>query len=363
MKKLGLAVLVLSILLCACRGADISAPETTSKREVTVETFGTVPSSEPDITISETTEPILQTETVTTTIEEEPEPEFIEEFEFPEEFYERMAALLEKYDLNEDCDGTLECTCAPEYEILDEEGNVVIPRKKSLSIYFYDINSGFEYVLNPGAHYPIASTVKIPFCTLIYERIAAGEVDPETLLTYEERHYFEGTGEIVLGEFGQEYTVRELLNLAITISDNVAYEMLRDVLNWDDFSLYLTENGCTHEQDVSRYKQKICSESAGVYGKILARFLRAGGEYAEMFKEDLLSTRLKMLVSDYPIYRKYGWAGYSFHDIAYVDAPRPYILAVLSNLENEENADLVVFRDISRLIEEYCQAPAEQILS
>lgn len=352
----GLAVLVLSmILLCACRGAGISAPETTPKREVTVETFGTIAEIQPEETVTEPSETLPQTDTEPEVTEPDPEPEFFEEFEFPDEFYTRMEELLAKYGLNEECDNTLECGCAPEYEILDEEGNVIEPRRKSLSIYFYDLNSGFEYVLNPGAHYPIASTVKIPFCTLIYERISAGELDPETVLTYEERHYFEGTGEIVLGEFGQEYTVAELLQLAITISDNVAYEMLRDVLKWDDFSPYLSENGCTHEQDIRRYSQKICTESAGAYGRILANFLRSESEYAEVFKNDLANTRLKMLVSDYPIYRKYGWAGYSFHDIAYVDAPRPYILAVLSNLENEDNADLVVFREISRLIEEYSQ--------
>ena len=360
-QSIGFAVLVLSmILLCACRGADISVPEDTKKREVTVETFGTTTETEPtqEDTFFIDTSPQTTPEPAAVT-EPEPEPEFIEEFEFPEEFYTRMEGLLEKYGLNEDCDNTPECSCEPEHEVIDEDDNVIEPRKKSVSIYFYDINSGFEYVLNPGAHYPIASTVKIPFCTLIYERIAAGELDPETVLTYEERHFFEGTGEIVLGDFGQEYTVSQLLSLAITISDNVAYEMLRDVLNWDDFSQYLAENGCTHEQDIRRYKQKICSESAGAYGRILARFLRSDSEYAEVFKTDLSNTRLKMLVSDYPIYRKYGWAGYSFHDIAYVDAPRPYILAVLSNLENEENADLVVFRDISRLIEEFSQTKAE----
>lgn len=360
MKRAVPALLVLSmILLCACRGVGVSMPKETSKREITVETFGTTSqaqSSETDYTPTHTIPSFDSEPAVTDPV---PVPEFIEEFEFPEEFYTRMDELLLKYGLNEECDNTLDCTCRPEYEILDEEGNVIEPRKKSVSIYFYDINSGFEYVLNPGAHYPIASTVKIPFCTLIYERIASGELDPETVLTYEERHYFEGTGEIVLGEFGQEYTVSQLLTLAITISDNVAYEMLRDVLNWDDFSQYLTENGCTHEKDIARWKTKICTESAGAYGRILANFLRSDSEYAETFKTDLLNTRLKMLVSDYPIYRKYGWAGYSFHDIAYVEAPRPYILAVLSNLENEENADLVVFRDISRLIEEYSQIKVE----
>lgn len=351
LRKAGIATLISgALILTGCGSAGSFAPETAATAtpgEVVIETFATLPkdeSTEPE------TIPAMTPENIFTS---EPEPEYHEEFEFPEEFYSELDGLIQKYGLNEGCDGTVNCSCAPEYETYDEEGNVVIPRAKTLSIYFKDLRSGFEFTLNPGAHYPVASTVKAPFCTLIRKKIDDGEIDPEQVLTYEPRHYFEGTGEIVKGDFGQQFTVSQLLELTVTKSDNVAYEMLKDLVDWQDLSALLTEYGCTHEQDIRQSKQKICPESAGAYCRIMYDYLKTESPEAEKFGADLQSTNLRMITSDYPVYRKYGWAGFSFHDVAFVDAPRPYLLAILSNLENTDNTDLVVFRDISRLIEKY----------
>lgn len=396
MKRIiGFAALVMSfILLVSCRGADISISKgsepSESEREITLYTTAeeapeqTAPTTlpmteekdtEPATTLppkpeepqsfeSEATEPFVTTDwtdstdmtastedTLVSTAEAQP----LEEFSFPEEFYPLMDAILEKYQLNLNCDGGAECLCQPEYELLAEDGSVIEPRERVVSVYFYDINSGFEYFLNSGAHYPVASSVKIPFCTLVYKKIAAGEILPETVLTYEKRHFFKGSGVIVQGEFGQQFTVAELLTLAITRSDNVAYEMLKDLVPWEEFSEYLTQIGCTHKQDIRKSKQKLCLESAGAYGRDLAEFLRSGEPFAEPYKADLLNTRVKMIVSSYPVYRKYGWTGFSFHDIAYVDAPRPYVLAVLTNLKGEDSDDYVMYREISLLIEKASQ--------
>lgn len=358
-----LALLLTASLMSGC-GSPEKMPEPGTKMggEVMIETFllpetsAVTTVTEDTYAYSETSCSSTMTEAVTLETEEfseQPEIQSAGEYEFPQEFYDKLSEILSENGLNPDCDGSYECSCEPEKEETDSEGNVTEPRKKALSIYFKDISSGGEFILNPGAHYPIASTVKIPFCVLIYKKIESGEIDPEQVLVYEKRHYFEGTGEIVKGDFGQEFTVAELLELAITVSDNVAYEMLKDLVSWDEFSEYLSENGCSHPEDIRKSKQKICCESAGAYGRVLSEYLTSDGEYVEKFKEDLLNTRLKMIVSSYPVYRKYGWAGFSFHDIAYVDAPKPYILAILSNLENNDNEDLDIFRDISELFEEY----------
>ena len=244
-RKIGFAALTAGMLLFSgCRGADAFKPaETENIPGVSIYTYSAKTEAQaPETTagplFSEppaTTE-IIASEPVVTEPRDPLLPETFREFELPQEFYERLSELLERYGLNEGCDGTENCLCAPEYELYDAEGNVTEPRKHCVSVYFRDIDSGFEFELNPGAHYPIASTVKIPFCTLIYRKIESGGLDPEQVLTYEERHYFEGTGDIVKGEFGQQFTVRELLGLAITKSDNVAYEMLKDLVSWEEFS-------------------------------------------------------------------------------------------------------------------------------
>lgn len=313
-----------------------------------------VPAEITDITTAE--EPVPQESLPD---EEQEEPEDPEEpitllFSFPEEFYTRLEEIFEAYSINRLCEPDLElCGCYPEYEVLDEKGNVVEPRDRVMSIYYCDIESGFELSINPQPHYPVASTVKIPFCICVYEKLSRGELDPETVLVYEKRHYFGGTGVIVKGDYGQQFTVLQLLELAITESDNVAYEMLKDVLPWEEFEEYLASIGCTHSKDTRKRQQKICNESAGCYGRLLAEFLSGDNPYKDVFQSHLKLTKNRMIRSHYPFNRKYGWTNFAFHDIAYVEAPHPYVISILSNLDGVEKADYNLFTEVSYLIEEY----------
>ena len=57
--------------------------------------------------------------------------------------------------------------------------------------------------------------------------------------------------------------------------------------------------------------------------------------------------------------RKYGWTGFSLHDIAIVEAPHPYILIILTNLDEGTKQDIGLFESISLLVEEYSQSRGE----
>lgn len=342
----------------ATDGAWVSEPDVTaepveSEPPATVSDTQTEPDATEAVTVA-TEPPAEQTQAsseATETVPPEPAA-----FEFPEEFYTRLNDIFTQFSLNLNCDGDpIKCTCNPEYEALDAEGNVITPRDRCMSIYFYDVETGSELYVNSGVHYPVASVVKIPYCTMIYEKITAGEIDPELVLTYEKRHYFHGTGLVNKGNYGDTYTVMQLLKLAITESDNTAYEMLKDLVSWDDFTAYCQNAGYTHEEDLRSKKQKLCLESAGASGRLLANFLRSESEFVDAYKYDLTHTKNKMITSTYTVYRKYGWTNFAFHDVAYIDAPHPYVLVILSNIEGEERPDYTLFANVSMLIEEYSQ--------
>ncbi len=264
------------------------------------------------------------------------------QFALGEEFFVQLEAIFEKYGINQSCGGD-NCTCDPKGE------------NKILSLYICDLESGAEFNIHGGVHYPVASSVKIPFCVMVYEKLTSGEISADTEITYQKRHYFHGSGIVNKGGYGDVYTVRELLKLAITRSDNTAYMMLRDLVSWDDFASYLEQNGYTHKSDRKKYSQTICNEAAGQSGKMLARFFQSDSEFVDVFKQDLINTRIKMLRSDYPIYRKYGWTNYAFHDTAFVDAPHPYVVSVLSNLSGEEDTDYELIKEISYLVQNAVQ--------
>lgn len=342
----------------ATDGAWVSEPDVTaepveSEPPATVSDTQTEPDATEAVTVA--TEPPAEQTQVSSEATETVPPEPAA-FEFPEEFYTRLNDIFTQFSLNLNCDGDpIKCTCNPEYEALDAEGNVITPRDRCMSIYFYDVETGYEMTVNSGVHYPVASVVKIPYCTMIYEKITAGEIDPELVLTYEKRHYFHGTGLVNKGNYGDTYTVMQLLKLAITESDNTAYEMLKDLVSWDDFTAYCQNAGYTHDEDLRSKKQKLCLESAGASGRLLANFLRSDSEFVDAYKYDLTHTKNKMITSTYTVYRKYGWTNFAFHDVAYIDAPHPYVLVILSNIEGEERPDYTLFANVSMLIEEYSQ--------
>lgn len=368
MKRI-LPLLLTVCMLTSCMNITVSHEEdvtTVQTSEITqAPVVTTVPETEEQVTTAAPTEATEITEATTPEpIEEEPVEEelIVPTFAFPEEFYTELEALFEEYSINRNCDGDpISCTCNPEYERLDADGNVIVPRDRCMSVYFLDIESGYEMSINTGVHYPVASVVKIPFCNMIYRKITDGVIDPDFELTYEKRHYFHGTGIVNQGEFGDVYTVSQLLKLAITESDNTAYEMLKDLVSWDDFCEYCRDIGYTHEEDLRKLKQKLCIESASAAGRDMADFLRSDSAYVDTYKYDLTHTKNRMIKSSYTVYRKYGWTNFAFHDVAYVDAPHPYVLIILSNLEGEEKPDYTLFASVTALVEKYSQENRELI--
>lgn len=367
MKKL-IALILCIALLSSCTVTVRREEDTTALPDITTAEPTTEPPAE--TTAEATTEPTTQPTTeaatteaateattitsetateATTATEAVTEPPVAEPI-FDDSFYTRLSDLFAKYGINQKHD------IDPEFEEKDASGKVITPRDKCVSVYYYDIETGYELYINEGVHYPVASVVKIPFCTMLYEKITAGELDGEMLLTYEARHKFHGTGVVNKGQYGDQYTVLQLLKLSITESDNTAYEMLKDLVSWEDFERYMQEHGSSHSKDTRARKQKVCLESAGSWGRIMAEFLRSDSPYVEAYKYDLTHTKNKMINSTYTVYRKYGWTQYAFHDIAYVVAPKPYVLAVLTNLEGEAREDYAFYYALSALVEEYALA-------
>ena len=67
--------------------------------------------------------------------------------------------------------------------------------------------------------------------------------------------------------FRTEFTIRELLKLAIVKSDNAAFQMLKDLCDYSDFEEFLLQNGVIHSECRRQYGTKICAQDAIAYGK------------------------------------------------------------------------------------------------
>ena len=220
-----------------------------------------------------------------------------------------------------------------------------------VSVFYQDIISGYSYTYNAEQKYFIASVIKAPYCMYIYKLSSEGKCDLDKKYTYASRHQSGGTGKIQFMKVGTSFSMRELLEYAIKYSDNVAMNMIKEAYPVDGYKKYAKTLGLTHFEDIKNATNGLLTaKDAGIYIQAIYQFINENPNGKEL-KTLMSSTSNPMITSKYPVIRKYGWAEQSFHDIAIVDAPRPYLLCILTN----HDGDFTSFKKISNIIEKISQ--------
>lgn len=104
---------------------------------------------------------------------------------------------------------------------------------------------GATYARNGDRRYRAASTVKIPLMIEIYRQIDRGEraLDDRYRLRAEDKA--NGSGVLLELHDGIELTIRDLVHLMISISDNTATNILIDLAGMDQVNATMTSLGMT----------------------------------------------------------------------------------------------------------------------
>jgi len=122
----------------------------------------------------------------------------------------------------------LSASATPDMSVLRRQLAQYLSRQEGTwGVYLIDLATGKGTGYNADKAFPAASTFKLPMAMYILDLAAQKKASLDEALTYTEADYEEGTG-ILQGSIGpdDEYTVRELIEFAITHSDNIATNML-----------------------------------------------------------------------------------------------------------------------------------------
>ena len=232
-------------------------------------------------------------------------------------------------------------------ESVKEVQKVIESCGDGISVFYKDIQSGYTYIYNETQKYFIASIIKAPYCMYIYELASKGKCDLNRSYVYAGRHRAEGTGKIKEMSIGTVFTLRQLLEYCIKYSDNVAMNIIKENFPVSGYKEYAKEIGLRYIEDI-KYATNgdIHVSEAGIYIEAIYNFIQQN-TYGPELRQLMLSTTNPMIISNYPVVRKYGWANQSFHDIAIIEGPRPYLLCILTN----HDGDFMSFRKISQVIE------------
>lgn len=226
--------------------------------------------------------------------------------------------------------------------------------KGKYGIYYLNLKDGSSFGINSTDEYIAASTVKIPINLYLFKKIEEGAIDPEKKITYLKEDYEGGTGRLRREKVGSKYSIRMLSKYSIIYSDNVATNMLLRLLGRNEVKDFMRELGGT----VVSYEKNIsCPRDMAIYMKEVYKFCRAnpelGDELMWYFENTVFNDRIpKPLPKNIKVAHKTGNQIAALHDVGIVFTDTPYVLAIMSQNINEEEADDVI-AEISRMVYDY----------
>jgi len=243
----------------------------------------------------------------------------------------------------------------------------------SLAVYFKNLATGFTYIYNPDGIFFGASLSKAVHALYVYTMAERGLLDMYAVHTFTAADFWGGTGILRFEPAGTRLTTRELLGHSIIYSCNVAFRMLvRYTANMHtSFHGFASEIGVEVNHIGNVIAQDISAADMGLWMYAIFNYLESDSRYGHYLMYDLLNTaptshhyftrwqgsfgtggeiNVRLLQSDYPMARKYGWSPDAFHEAAIVYGPSPFILVVLSDMDRGAHN---LFEDISWLMQAF----------
>ena len=126
--------------------------------------------------------------------------------------------------------------------VVDEEIAAFLAEKGGdISVHVETVDGKHSYSFYGDEVKRTASSIKLPFISYVMTLADSGKIDLDTVLTYTANFKIDGTGIIQFEPIGTQYKVRDLAELVIRYSDNVAYLMLLNFVGEANFIQFLTE--------------------------------------------------------------------------------------------------------------------------
>jgi beta-lactamase class A len=218
-----------------------------------------------------------------------------------------------------------------------------LPAQNAVEI--LDLSTGFAEGFNAGASMPAASTIKVPVMVEVFSQLQTGRFDLNRRLTLLARDKDWGSGELCDAPVGSTYSISELLDKMITISDNTATNMLIRLVGRHNINSEMVDLGLerTHLSDDVRTEgwsiRRELRTSPHDLVRLLALMARrqlvdewSSNEMVSILEGNEFNTLLpEPLPEDVTIAHKTGSLNDTLNDAGIVYADNaPYVIAVMT---------------------------------
>jgi beta-lactamase class A len=227
-----------------------------------------------------------------------------------------------------------------------------------------DLNTGYTAGFNAARSMPAASTIKLPVMVEVFVQLEAGRFDLARRVTLLASDKDYGSGELCDAPAGTTYSVSQLLEKMIDISDNTATNMLIRLVGRRSINRRMNELGLAHTHLAGDVRtegweiRRTLRTSPADLVHLLALMARgelvdewSSNEMIAILKADQFNTLLPApLPGGVPIAHKTGSLFDTLNDAGIVYAgDAPYVIAVMTTALPSKDLGRAFIHTISRL--------------
>lgn len=230
---------------------------------------------------------------------------------------------------------------------------------KNISFCAYSLDGSRAIAYNCEETYFSACTIKAGYMLYCCLAIDQGLASKDEVMYYQkDKYYHGGSGKIKNAEDGTPYTLGELIELSLSVSDNIAYKMLFAYFGTDGYNRMVEELGVPRlKLSSSVWNRKTTARDLCIIWRELYFYFDTETTMAKLFRRSCTNTRFNYAT----IYLDEEYSHKSgdrfepdpvYNDAAIVWKEMPYVISTLNSSEGEP-ADEELVGTIVKLINDH----------
>lgn len=120
---------------------------------------------------------------------------------------------------------------------------LVLPYGKKVGLCFIDLETNRELQINGYRKYPAASVAKMPVMATAFHLAESGKLNLDHTILFQEKDKLIGSGVLRWMKGGKKYSIRNLVRMMISLSDNTATKMVADKIGAANINSYIKKLG------------------------------------------------------------------------------------------------------------------------
>jgi len=207
-------------------------------------------------------------------------------------------------------------------------------RTYMVGVSYKDLVTGFSFDFQENEVFYGASLIKLLAGLYIYEKAFNEELDLDEMVEYKQQHRRGHSLKMREYSFGDEVSLRNLVDYAVSVSDNTAHFMLVDYIGFRNLQQYGQAMGAQHTLVGIDNYGSMSAEDAGIYLAHLYEFIQKSGKLGEELKSFMDNDYYNFLGledRDITAFHKYGLHDVFFHNIGLIYNGSPYAISILTH--------------------------------